>query len=413
MRISIFSDLHFGFAWNSKIENDSFENTKEAIEKSLDSDLILICGDIFDTRFPKTDVWARALKVLSKPLLAKNSGIELVKTIDKDLEEISGRSLRGIPIIALHGTHERLGKGQLNAVEVLELTGFLLHLHCNGLVFKKGRQKVAIQGMSGVPERYAKKVLDRWNPQPIKGCYNILLLHQSIEPYVYSPLDPPTLNLSNLPEGFDLIIDGHVHQSKIEKLDTTTLLLTGSTITTQYKKEESGSPKGLYKLKLPEKKIDFIELEKARKFFYEEITLSEEKSMREEILEKVNSILQKKLSKPPIIRLKIISKRKEILDKELKKIEEEFRDKAILRFVRQVESPEITEKLEFLRKAREERVSIEEIGMKLLHENLEKLKFSKTFDIDHLFNMLSEGDVERAFEILVGEQKTITTWVKK
>ena len=74
MKISVLSDLHFGYSRGTRLEKDSFQNAQEAISKCLDSDLILITGDIFHSRIPRTETWAEALKVLSKPLLTKNKG---------------------------------------------------------------------------------------------------------------------------------------------------------------------------------------------------------------------------------------------------------------------------------------------------------------------------------------------------
>lgn len=238
MKVSILSDFHFGYAWNTRLEEDSFQNAKEAIEKALDSDLILIIGDIFDSRNPNTEILARAFKILSKPLLEKNKGVKLLNLLDKPLEKISERTLRGIPVVTIAGTHERRGDYQLNTLEALEQTGFIINLHQNGIVFEKDNQKIAIQGLSGVPERNAHSALEQWNPKPVPGCYNILMIHQSIEPFVYSPLEPPTLNLSNLPKGFDMIIDGHIHTKHLEKIDNTTFIIPGSTVITQLKKKK-------------------------------------------------------------------------------------------------------------------------------------------------------------------------------
>lgn len=407
MKISILSDFHFGYAWNSHLEEDSFQNAQEAIVKSLDSDLILIVGDIFDTRIPTTEVWAKALKTLSKPILSKNTGIKLVKTLNKDLDDISKRTLTGIPVVALHGTHERRGRDQINAIHALEQTGFLIHLHCNGLIFEKNGQKIAVQGMSGVPERYAKQVLDRWNPRPIKDCYNILMLHQSIEPYVYSPLEPPTLNLSNLPQGFDLIINGHIHTHELKKINDTSLLLSGSTIVTQLKEEEAKVPKGFYQLKLPDGEFTFIKLDSIRKFFFKEIILDEKKLMSDQIEERIKNIIKDEFKKKPLIKLKIIGRKTGVIDKELKEIEKNYDGRAILRFTKQLESPEITEKLEFLKKMREEKISLEEMGMQLLYENLRELKFEKQFDPDDVFKLLSDNQIERALNIITKKQRTL------
>lgn len=405
IKISILSDLHFGYAWNSFLENDSFENAQEAISKSLDSDLIIIAGDVFDTRMPKTDMWARALRILSRPFLRKNDGIKLVDTINKELKDVSQRTLQGIPMIAIGGTHDRRASGQINAVQALEQTGFLLYLHRNGLIFEKGGQKIAIQGMSAVPERYAKQFLDQWNPKPIGGCFNALIIHQSVDPYVYSPLDPPTLDLSNLPRGFDVIVNGHIHSSGMRRVNGTTLLMPGSTIVTQLKAEEADKPKGFYKLSVPDGKVDFVELETPRKFFYREIFISERESVVERVEDELNKVLNQTFLKKPILRLKAIMDETEFLSKEWREMERKYEDKLILKFVQEIKSEEISKGLEVLRE--EERMSVEEMGLKLFSENLQKLKFERNFDPDDLFKLLMDGKVNRAFDILTGKQKTL------
>jgi DNA repair exonuclease SbcCD nuclease subunit len=411
MLISILSDFHFGYGWNTKSEEDSFHNAEEAISKCLDSDLILIAGDLFDSRMPRTDTWAKALKALSKPLLSENKNIKLEKTLGKELDDISKRTLNGIPILALHGTHERRTKDQVNPIQVLEKTGFLIHLHCNGLIFEKDGKRVAIQGMSGVPERYAKEVLDRWNPEPVENCFNILMMHQSIEPYVYSPLEPPTLNLSNLPKGFDVIIDGHVHTCDLTDIDKAKLLLPGSTIVTQLKKEEAATQKGFYKLNISDEvKIDFIPLENARKFFYEEINLKSDVTVREQIEERIEKIIKQDFKKQPIIKLKIIGKDLDIPEKELREIEKKHSDKAFINFSKELKSPEMTRKIELLRDLRNRKLSIEEVGLQIFKKNLENLNFSSSFDSEAVFKLLSEGETEKTFDIITGKQATLSSF---
>lgn len=273
MRISILSDFHFGFAYNSELENDSFENAEEAIQKALDSDLILIAGDIFDSRIPKTSTWAKAIKILVKPLMKESSGLNLI-SCTKELKEISKRTLNHLPIIALHGTHERRSKADTNVIEALENAGILIHLHCQTIVFEKDGVKVAVHGMSGVPERYAKDVMYEWGPLPLPGCFNILALHQSIDPFVYSPLEPPSISISNLPKGFDIIVGGHIHLSGQEKIDRAQLIFPGSTVVTQLEKNEAETKKGFYQLEIDKEiKINFIPLENSRRFFYEEVKI--------------------------------------------------------------------------------------------------------------------------------------------
>jgi DNA repair exonuclease SbcCD nuclease subunit len=413
MKISILSDFHFGFSPRLEIEEDSFENAEEAMSKALDSDLILIAGDIFDSRLPKTSTWAKAIKILVRPLL-KEKTLNFVEC-SKELKEISQRTLNHLPVVAIHGTHERRGKGEINAIEALENAGILIHLHCQTIVFEKDGIRVALHGMSGVPERFAKDVLYSWDPKPIPNCFNILVLHQSIDPFVYSPLEPPSLSLSNLPKGFDLIVDGHVHIHGIEKVNESILVIPGSTIVTQFEKNESETEKGFVKVEIGETtKIDFIPLETNRKFFYEEVKLESNLPAREQIEKKINDIVyMRNLQKPPLIKLRIIGKEIEILDQELRDIERKYSGKAFVSFVKELEAPEITQKLEFLRNLREQKLSVEEIGLEVLRKNLEELSFNSTFDYDHAFKLLSEGEVERVFDILLGEQVTLTQALKK
>src|SRR3972149_3426804 len=151
MKIAILSDTHFGYAYNDALAEDSFENADEAIEKAMDADLILLCGDVFDVRIPNTQTWAKALKILSKPLL-KQGSMKMV-SCTKELKEISKRTLNHIPVIAIHGNHERRSREELNTVQALENAGLVIHLHLQTIVFEKDGKKVAIHGMSNVPER--------------------------------------------------------------------------------------------------------------------------------------------------------------------------------------------------------------------------------------------------------------------
>ena len=407
MKISVLSDLHFGYAYNSELENDSFDNAEEAIDKALESDLILICGDVFDIRAPKTPTWARALRILSKPLLKENKGIKLISS-SKELKEISKRTLSHTPVIAIHGNHERLMKGEQNTVEALENAGILIHLHLNTIVFEKDGIKVAIHGMSSVPERYAKDVLYQWNPQPVKDRFNILVFHQNIEPFVYSPIEPPSLNISNLPKGFDMIIDGHIHTHTMEQLGNVKLVIPGSTMITQFQRTEAEIEKSIVQLVVgKDASIDFIPLETARKFYYEEIKLNG--IPFQDIAEKkVNDILfSKNFPKKPVIRMKLTGTQV-VNDKEIESARDKFSNKAVLVFAKEFESPELTSSIELLQNLKEQKLSIEEIGLTLLKKNLDELGFKSAFDYNDMFHLLSEGETEKVFNILVGEQKSLT-----
>jgi DNA repair exonuclease SbcCD nuclease subunit len=414
MKIAVLSDFHFGFGKGTPLENDPFENAEEAVEKAVESDLILIGGDIFDSPSPSTQTWANAVKILSKPLLKLNPGTKLIEC-SKELKEISKRTLNHLPVVALHGNHERRARGEFNPVQVLENAGLLIHLHATTVVFEKDGKKVAIHGMSAVPEKFAKDFLYDWDPKPIENCVNILLLHQNIYPYVFSPLEQPSLNLQNLPKGFDVIINGHVHVYNSEKIENTFFLIPGSLVVTQFEKNEAEVDKGFLEINIEEDiKVNFIPLRNSRKFFYEEVKVEEKKSVREEIEKRVDGIVYtKNFQKPPIIRIKITGREAGSLEQELRAIERKYEGKAVLKFVKELESPEITRKIELLQSLKEQKLSIEEMGLVILKKNLDELKFEDSFDYESIFKLLSEGEVDKTLNILLGEQKTLVEILKR
>ncbi|MFZ8830221.1 MAG: metallophosphoesterase family protein, partial [Candidatus Aenigmatarchaeota archaeon] len=331
-------------------------------------------------------------------------GVNLVE-IDKQLKEASRKTLEHLPVVAIHGNHELRAKGEINAIEAIENAGLLIYLNINKAVLEKDGEKVAIFGLSHVPERFAKDVLDKWNPRPIEGCFNILLLHQNIDPFVYSPLEQPTLNISNLPKGFDLIVDGHIHVSTQEKIDNTIFIIPGSTVTTQFQASEAQTPKGFFKIDTKLKKVEFVEIN-ARKFFYETIELSREQNAREIIERKIREKIFGNFNKQPIVKIRITGNAM-ISEKDLRELERKYQDSCILFFTKSLESTELTQKLEFLRSLKESRTSLQEIGLNILKKSLDELNFKNSFDFVDIFNLLADEEVDTALNILLGQQKTL------
>jgi len=407
MRIAFLADFHLGFGFNSEVKKSVFLAAKEAVEEAVKrSDLIVICGDIFDTRAPRTETFAEGIEVISRALLGESSETRLIYS-DKEIPKICSYLLNAKPLIAIHGNHERKSKGEINPVKALEIGGLLIHLNFNSVIFEKNGERVAIHGMSNVPERYAKNELDKWNPKCFEDCFNILVLHQSIDPYVYSPLEPPTLSIKNLPNKFDLIVDGHIHQSTLDKVNGNLFLIPGSTSVTQFEKKEANSKKGFYIFDTLSKKYEFVELKNSKKFFFEEMEIESSKPLISQIEERIEKIISKE--EKPIIKIKLKGEETKVIDQDLKLVEEKFADKAILMIVKELESPEISEKIEFLRNLREKKLSIEEMGLNLLHENLKELNFSFKLTPEKLFNLF-EKSADDALQILLGEQLTLERW---
>lgn len=414
MRLAVLSDFHFGYAYNSELEQDSFDNADEALTSAIEggADVLLIAGDIFDLRYPKTPVWTQALRIMNKPLLRDGNGTKLV-SCTKELKPITRHTLQHLPVVSLHGNHEFRGKDN-NTLEALENAGLLVHLEKDTIVFEKDGVRVAVHGMSWVPDRYAKRELDAWAPQPLEGCTNVLLLHQSIAPYIFSPLDMPSLTSENLPKGFDAIFDGHLHRPGSDTVDGVPLMFVGSTVITQFEKGEAGADKGYYEVDiLPNEKprITFRPIANGRRFFFEDVATTG--GLRANVESKLDAILSNGFSKKPLIKIKIVGKENEYVPQDMKEIERNYGERAILRFVNDLESPEIDGKAQMLRSMRDEGVPVEEKGLNLLHESLQSMHFGSSFESQQMFDMLVEGRVDGAFDVLTGQQSTLAGIAKK
>lgn len=402
MRIAILSDFHFGFRSGTERANDPYEAFSEAIEKTKDCDLIIFGGDLFDTRNPDAETLTRAMEQMTKPLLRQND-VKLVQGIGKDISKISEIALMGTPIVAIHGTHERRTKGLLNPVEALEKAGFLVYLHCNGVIFEKEGERVAIQGMSGVPDQYAESVISEWNPRPEHGCFNVFLLHQSVTGFLYAQ---HTLDLGKIPKGFDLYVNGHIHEARADEYAGKPFILTGSLIPTQLR-EESDKPKGFWivdtsirdRMKANENlkfsdvidrdgiRMYWIELEKQRKVYYKTF----EKEGIETIEKELGRIVRENPEKKPIVRIDL----KGAKDTLVNEIEMKFGDKLILSFKREREERKLPSKT-----LEEHKLSVEEMGRKILMENLRKAKLDPEI-FENLFELLAEGRSEEAMGRLI------------
>lgn len=391
MKISILSDFHLGFGTGTEREEDAPEAAKEAMEKSLDSDVILIAGDIFDTRIPSTEVFVRAMQLLVKPMKAEN-GVRISRGINKKVEDIPLIKSEGIPVVAIHGTHERRVKGLLNPVEALERAGFLIYLHCNGVVLEKeseGRkERVCIQGMSGVPDQFSAGVLEQWNPKSVENCFNVFILHQSLSPFMYAP---HLLPVEKLPKGFDLYICGHMHEPKKSVYRESPLIIPGSLVTTQITKE-SMKPMGFWSFETESRKAEFRVIENQRRVYYN--VLDTGKVGREEIEKEIGKILETGHEKKPLIRIKLKGKEKNL---PLDEIKAKFQDQAIVSFRKETEEERIQTKT-----IEEHRLSVQELGRKLLDENLRESRLnSKTFE--HIFELLLENKTDEVINLLSKE----------
>ncbi|MCD6367500.1 MAG: DNA repair exonuclease [Candidatus Aenigmarchaeota archaeon] len=388
VKIAIISDTHFGVSRGTEREEDCWENAREAFEKAKDCDLIILPGDLFDGRIPRPEDWAKSMEILS--------GVN-------------------VPVVAIHGNHERRGKEMINPVEGLERAKFLKYIHCNSVTLDVKGVKISIYGIGWVPESYAKEVLRHCNPKPIDGSYNILVMHQSISPYVFNPLDPPSIRLEDLPPGFDLYVNGHIHWPVKTEVHGKPFLIPGSTVTTQVNKSESKNPKGFYIVEIGEKvDIKFVKLENARKVYYQEFEISE-KDKLSEVMEKIENYLNGiNDEKKPLVRVILKGKVKSGMDIDRSKIKKKYRDRLILSIGLKVIEGEVQKKIKLLRDLKEKKVSIDEMGMNILRENMKELDIPPLYE--NIFDFLVDGNIDSAITYLLSNSENASlrsTGIKK
>ncbi|KXB09261.1 hypothetical protein AKJ35_00020 [candidate division MSBL1 archaeon SCGC-AAA833F18] len=408
MKIAVLSDFHLGAKQRSPREQDPLIQAREAFEKAVQENvqLILISGDIFNQRTPSQELWAKAMRILNLPSSKDESRVELLEVLGKDEEEISPLALRGIPVIAVHGNHERRGVGLVDPVEALEAAGLVIRLNQNTILLKTPEGKVAIHGMGFVPEEEARNVMELWNPKPIKGAYNVLMIHQSLGQYTYSEDEKPVLVPSDLPEGFDLYISGHVHYQADTKIYGKPLLFPGSTFRTQLLPIEAEVPKGFFIINTGgDPTYRFIELDSVCDFFYEEkefdgVTI---RQIEDWITRKMREILEKprkNKDKRPLVRFRLRGElakgntKDELIAADL--VDKFVNDSILHISKRELASPDLEEQTQLLQDLRERKIPLEEMTMNILKSKLEEVKYDRLFEIDSLYELLSEGMEDEA-----------------
>ncbi len=405
MRIAILSDFHLGFAVRSEREKDAFLQARTALEIALEEkpDFLLVAGDVFNAEMPSNEALYDCFEIFSKVKTIKSA-------VEVSLVERNGNAKRlllsRIPVFAIHGTHEYCGKDHKNVLQVCEAAGFFIYLHAAKAIVCKGNETVVVHGLGGVPEKIALSALRQWNPAPEKSAFNILMLHQSLKEFL--PTDDEmnaTISLEDLPQGFDLIVDGHFHWSNEQQLHNSLLLLPGSTVTTQMKNLESTKPKGIFIFDTETKKTIFLEIPNQRKLFYEKLRF--ENSSVDELKKKAREILSEIASKnlfpKPMARLKLVgslAKGLSASDLPLTAIEAEFSEKLILSIDHDFSAVSLKKKFEELRALQKTKASISSMGLELLEKNLEETNFKNAFDVRRIFALLSEGENEKALELL-------------
>ncbi|MCX8190226.1 MAG: DNA repair exonuclease [Candidatus Diapherotrites archaeon] len=412
MKIAFLSDFHLGFSQKGR-ENEAFENAFAAMKLAVErgAQAIVIAGDIFDKEVPESLHLIQAFSVFS---IAKNANKNLliVKKISSEKER--ELKLNGIPIFAIHGTHEFRSRDYANYLQLFEEAGFIAYLHGERALFEQNGELIAIHGLGGVPEKKALDVLRAWNPKPEPKAFNILVLHQSFKEFL--PFDDEmiaTLTIDSLPEGFDIIVNGHLHWQNEVKQGNKHLILTGSTMLTQMKRLEAKKPKGIYIMDTKSKALDFLHLPNQRPFIYEKLEFenAEKNIVAKRLREVLGKITSEQYCKMPLVKIKLsgsLAKGHTPESIDIKDILDEYSKKAIISIDSDFFAQSFSKKLSELVALQEKNKSVLEFGYELLEKKLGETNFNNAFDARKLFSMLEADDIDGAKNYLLslGEEKS-------
>ncbi len=397
MKIAIFSDWHLGLNFGTDLEMDSFLQLSEAFFqiKEENVDLIITCGDLFDKTIPSHEVYYEAIHVLNN--------VDIENKIN--LSSRQNRKLK-IPMIGIIGNHEYRGKDFKSTVELLEVMNFLRVVHADSITVEKENKKITIFGLSGVPDRFAKDILEKWKPTPKEGHYNILLVHQSFKEYL--PFEnEEMLSLSNLPKGFDIIANGHLHWRVVEKIDEKTrFIMPGSTVSTQNKKIEADTEKGFFVLDTATNNLDFKAIRNTRKVYYIDLDLKQTtpEKIIEKITEEIEKVKEKEEEKKPLLRVRFkgeLLKGYFLKDINLKKIEEKYQDYFYISFSNKVQEQKLKESVERLKSIEQNKGNLFEISKSIFFEQIAQTNISEDFDYQRFFDILYNQDIEKAKEFIL------------
>ncbi len=86
-------------------------------------------------------------------------------------------------------------------------------------------------------------------------------------------------------------------------------------------------------------------------------------------------------------------------------LEEKYKNKAIINIKKKFDREGFEEQVEKLRMFREQKLSPEEYGIKILQDKLKEVKID--INVNDIFGPLVEGNTDLIFNLLTGEQKSL------
>jgi len=382
MRIAIASDFHLGY---ERFREDAFKQAEEALEAAAnEADAIIIPGDVFDMRIPRPDVLAEAINLFRN--LSKKEWKAKVTAV-----MAASKAYTTVPVVAIPGTHERRAQGVENPVNLLGLAGLLVDVSDGYAVIEKGSEKVMVYGIGGVSEERFLETIKKLDPKPLPGHFSIFMFHQSA--YELLPFSEDFIHLDQLPEGFDLYVNGHIHSRVEKKVHGKPFLIPGSTVLTQLKDGEQ-EEKGFFIFDTSTGTYTFHKI-RSRRFVVAKLN-ADGKSADElgsEIRKAIDAAIGTK-GGMPIVRVEInglMKKGARSIDLDFQGIIKEYQGRALVEIAKPgMEEIEASSDIEALRKGLMENMSVKDYGLGIFVEKLKESKYGLGIGPSELFELLSD-----------------------
>ncbi len=289
MRIGFISDFHLGFATGRR-KGEDFRQAERAVKKvlSLRPDVVVFGGDLFDSPVPKPSTVVEAI-TLFKEFKKSGKSAEITLKSGKNEKKVEWK---GIPVVAIHGTHEKRIGEETTALGILSKAELLIYLKYGHALI----DGIDFYGFSGTAEQLAPKILKTLSPRPLTDT-SFFIFHQNIKPFIPARFG---LTLSELPPGFKYYIAGHIHKPGLFR----NLLIIGSTIITQLKEGEEKKGVWLWE----DGQFEFYPI-KTRPFFIisVEVTGKKPSEVKTIIERKIEGLLEK-CEEEPLVRVNLLGK---------------------------------------------------------------------------------------------------------
>ncbi|MDE1860257.1 MAG: DNA repair exonuclease [Candidatus Micrarchaeota archaeon] len=388
MRLAILSDFHLGYG---RFQEDAYRQAREAVTKaSTAADALLIPGDVFDTRTPEPEALAQAINIF-RELRSKDWSAKVVSC------DAARGNYTSLPIVAVAGTHERRAEGVENPIGLMNLAGMLVDISDGSAVIEKEGERVAVCGMGGIEDTMFRDALVRRAPKPVEGMFNVFMFHESI--YDLLPFNDAFVRIDELPDGFDLYVNGHIHSSVETEVHGRPFLIPGSTVLTQLKEGEQAS-KGFFLFDTERKSYEFVPIN-SRPFKYMKFDISgmhadHAISVLGEEIEAISRNYEL-----PIIRIQLDGtplSGANTMDIELRQLAKRYKGSAIIEITKNgADNGIVGLGIAEAKSKMLDGASIRDFGMGVLLEKFRDKKGDLGMDISELFELLSaDGSKDKA-----------------